>query len=338
MTREVHMRSVAFVLMTPLLACTGYVQGGDSPLPDGATAPDAGGPLPPPAHGFHVTSKPPPDIAPGEESTYCYYFRTSNTDELSVQRWVSRMDPGVHEMILYLTPTDRQTPETISSTNCGIASSNGSPLWTYSAQTPDAHWDLPSNDGAGNPVGQLIRANQPAFLQIHYLNTTGSVIHPQVELNAYAYDNSIPVTLAAPFVTFRSGFQIAPGSEAQPAMAETNGSCPLPVDTTGAPVKFFMMTTHTYRQGVHTSVSDGITTLFDSTSWMLPGATTWSAPFYAFQGTKLGYQCRYLNENTYTIMTGDNPTTDELCMSISFYVPADRGAIGHFCLDNSMVY
>ncbi len=104
------------------------------------------------------------------------------------------------------------------------------------------------------------------------------------------------------------------------------------------PVKFFMMTTHTYRQGVHTSISDGTTTLFDSTSWMVPGSATWAAPFYTFKGTKLGYQCDYLNKNTYTIMTGDDPTTDELCMSINFYVPADRAAIGHFCLDSSMVY
>lgn len=331
------MRSLALVLLTPLLACTGTVLGADPPPLDGSTAPDAGGPLVP-SHDFYVKSRP-ADIASGEESTHCYYFHTSNPDEISVQRWVSRMDPGVLEMTLYLTPTDGGTPDTISPTNCGIAESNGSPLWTYSAQTPDAHWELPSNDGAGNPVGQRIGAHQSAFLQIHYRNTTDSTIHPQVELNAYAYDRSIPVTWAGPYVTFRSMFRIDPGSTTQPAMAETDASCPVPVDPkSGTPVQFFRMTTHTYRQGVYTSITDGTTTLFDSTDWLLPGAATWSTPFYSFQSGMLGYQCKYLNKNTYTIMAGDNPATDELCMSISFFVPADPEKTGHFCYDEKLVY
>lgn len=333
------MRSLAFVLVTPLLACSVPAKHADQLTPDGQNEPDGGGgPLPPPTNGFQLVS-PTVSIAPGEESTYCYYFHTSNADAVAIQRWVSHMTPGVHEMILYLTPTDVQPPDTMSSTNCGFARTNGSPRWTYSTQSPDAQWVLPSDDGAGNPIGQQVGGSQPGFLQIHYLNTTGSTVHAHVELNAYAYDRSISPTLAGPFATFGSMIQIGPGSTAQPTTGQVSGTCPVPLDQSGQRVRFFMMTTHTYRQGVHTSISDGTTTLFNSTSWLQPGDATFS-PFYAFKGDSLTYQCEYQNSNAYTIMTGDNPTTDELCMSISFYIPADPDPLktGHYCRDSATFY
>jgi hypothetical protein len=330
------MRSVAFVLVTPLLACSAPVQHVESMSPDAQPPSDAGDPLPPPPHGIQIMSRP-VDIASGQERTYCYYFRTPNTSQLAIQRWVSHMPAAAHDMQLYLTPTPLMPPDTQTPTGCGIANRTG-PVWTYSAQTADAEAQLPADDGTGKPIAQLIKANQAGFLQIHYLNTTGSDVQAHVELNAYAYDDALPVTWAGPFVTFRTNFEIQPGSDAQPTMGSVSGSCPVPVDDSGQPVKFFMMTTHTYKQGVHTSISDGTTPVFTSTDWAQPGTASFPAPFYSFKSSMLNYQCDYMNKQPYTIMTGDDPTQDELCMSISFYVPANPAAIGHYCLDSSTLY
>src|SRR5262249_13639178 len=117
-----------------------------------------------------------------------------------------------------------------------------------------------------------------------------------------------------------------------------NGNCPVPLDQGGKPVRFFMMTTHTYQQGVHTFVKDGTATLFSSAGWSQPGATLWGAPFYSFKNTTLGYQCQYQNSHAYTIMAGDNPTTDEMCMSINFYVPADRAHQNHYYRDSATFF
>jgi hypothetical protein len=334
--REVRMRSLAFVLVSPLLACSASAQHVDQMSPDAQTTSDAGGPLPPPPHGFQIVS-PTVDVANGEESTYCYYFRTPNTGQLSIQRWVSHMPAAAHDMVLYLTPNDLMSPGTQTPTRCGIANKTG-PLWTYSAETADAEAELPADDGTGQPIAQLVKAHQSGFLQIHYLNTTGSAVQAHVELNGYAYDDAIPVTWTGPFVTFRTNFEIGPGSTDMPTTSSVNGSCPVPLDDSGQPVKFFLMTTHTYKQGVHTAINDGTSTVFNSTNWAQPGAASFPAPFYSFKSSTLGYQCEYMNKMPYTIMTGDDPTLDELCMSISFYIPADPAAIGHYCLDSATVY
>ena len=69
--------------------------GAAGPASDGGGDPDAdagpdGGVNGPPARGFSVASK---DVVidPGQEITYCYYFRTPNTDALPIRKWKSTM-------------------------------------------------------------------------------------------------------------------------------------------------------------------------------------------------------------------------------------------------------
>jgi len=329
------MRSVAFVLLTPLLACSASAQPIDQLPPDGHAA-DDGGVSMPPARGFQVSS-PIVDIAPGEDSTYCFYFRTSNTDELAIQRWASHMGAGIHDVVLYLTPTPQQSPGMMP-TNCAIAKTGSGTAWSYAAQTADAEASLPRDDGNGKPIGQRVKASQPGFLQIHVLNTTGSTLHAGVTLNAYAYPADVQPTLAAPFVALNLGnmmVMVKPGITTSPAMGVVNGNCTIP---SGEPLRFFGITTYTHKQGVHTSVKDGPTTVFDSSSWEHPGMTRWPVPpFYTFKGNTLTYQCEYLNGNSYTIYSGDSTTTEEMCMAIGFFFPAPDGA-GHYCVDSSMLY
>lgn len=329
------MRSLAFVLLTPLLACTATAQHDDPIAPDGPPADDGGTPpTPPPARGFRLS--PTVDINPGAEITYCYYFQTPNTGEMAIQRWVSKMTPGVHDMILYLTQNDLQTP-TMSPASCTMVSNPSSLIWTYAAQTPDAEVALPDNDGSGNPVGQLVKAHQSGFLQIHYLNTTSSVVHTRVVLDAYAHPDDVQVTLAAPFTTFNLNISIMPGSQAQPATGMVNGSCPVPLDPSGKPLRFFGMTSHTFKQGTRAFVMDGVDMVLDTTNWEHPATSSWPVmPFYTFKSGTLFYQCEYSNPTDRTIRTGDNATQDELCMTIGYFFPAPAG--GHFCVNSGMVY
>jgi hypothetical protein len=320
------MRRFAVVLVVPFLACGAPGQSADQP---DAQVSDGG--LPPPTRGFQIKS-PTIDIDPGKEVTYCYYFHTPNTVDMSIKQWVSHMTPGSHHMILYLTPTDQQTPGTLSTSQCGITNASTGPLWTYSAQTADAEALLPADDGTGTPVGQMISAGHSGFVQMHYLNATDSVLHAHVELNAIAYDDGVHVTPAGPFVTFNRRIDLKPATPAGPTPGMVNGDCTVSPDS-----KFYVMTTHTHKQGVHTFVKDGSTVLFDSTSWEHPGTATWGLPFYSFTSGKLSYQCEFLNPTMNEIITGDSAATDEMCMAIGYYFPADGGS-GHFCLNSMMLY
>ena len=320
------MRSLAFVLVTLVIAC--------SPGKPADPA-DAGAGDGPPAHGFQLVS-PSVDISPGGDLTYCYYFHTPNTSDLSIQRWVSHMTAGSQFMIVYLTSTDLQTPGTLSTTNCGMASVVG-PVWLYAATSPDAETTLPADDGQGNAIGQPIAASQSGFIQMHYVNTTSAVIHAHVELDAYAYDDGVPVTPAGPFIAINRRIDLPSGSATSPTTGMVNGTCDVLPDNGKIPT-FFKVTTHTYKQSTHTFVKDVDTTIFDSTSWADPGATRWDAPpFYIFASGQLTYQCEYLNPNNYSIVNGNDAATDEMCMAIGFYFPSPNGA-GHFCLNSTMLY
>lgn len=340
------MRSVAFVLLTPLLACSATAQPVGQLTPDGQTTGDGGDQMSPAP--FHLDKIPSVDVNPGDDITYCYYFQNDNAGELTIQRWASHMTPGVHDMILYLT-TNAQQAAGMSQTVCDYVAQAGGPAWAYAAQTSDAtrssdaQLTLPDNDGSGNPVGQVIRARQAGFLQIHYLNTGSTKLPASVELNAYAYPDGTQVTFAAPFTTFNLNISIMPGSQAQPATGMVNGSCPVPLDTTGKPLRFFGLTSHTYKQGVHTFVKDGVDTILDNTDWEHPKTSSWPvSPFYTFKSGTLFYQCEYSNPTDRTIKTGDDPTMDELCMTTGYFFPAPTDGIarglGHFCSNSSMIY
>src|SRR5438105_8932587 len=107
------------VLVIPLIACGAPGQSSDKP--DAGPVEIDGGVPPPPARGFQLTS-PNVDIDPGMDVTYCWYFHTSNAVDMAIKRWSSHMTPGSHDLILYLTASDQQPPNTLSTTGCAIAS------------------------------------------------------------------------------------------------------------------------------------------------------------------------------------------------------------------------
>lgn len=330
---------LVLVLVTALGvgACGGGSGDPDVNIPPDAITQSGDTKLTPPQRGFQIIS-PTLEIAPGAEITYCYYFKTTNTDELAIKRWLSHMTPGSHHLILYFTSTEQQPAGTLSTRQCGIVSGGVGPVWTYSAQTSDSEALLPADDGAGVPVGQPVKAGQAGFLQMHYLNSTDRPIYAHVELNAYAYDEGIDVTPAAPFVTYNTEILIEPGSPVNPTRASVEGVCPVPRNPDGTRPKFFTMTTHTHKQGVRTFVKDDTSMVVESTNWEHPIPRAWTTPpFYSFASDKLAYRCEYANPNNYRIETGDSAATAEMCMAVGYYFPAVGGR-GHLCLNSLPVY
>jgi hypothetical protein len=317
------MRStLAFLLVTTLAGCS--FPGAANEQPDASGGGDGG----PPGPGFQIVS-PTVDVNPGIDITYCYYFRTPNTSDLNIKKWASHMTDGSHDLIVYLTPTDLATPGSTSTTKCGLAGDGPGPVWTYSAQTADYEAPLPADDGNGVPVGQPIKAGQSGFLQMHMVNTTNAIVQERVEVDAYAYDDGVQVTPAAPFFTLSTKINLAPAAPT-PTMGMVKNDCDVASDA-----KFFLMTTYTHKQGVHTFVKDGATVAFES--WDHPGAQQWStSPFFSFTSGVLSYQCEYVNPNTYQIGFGDSVTREEMCMAMGYYFPA-TGATGYMCLDGAIL-
>ena len=304
----------ALVLVTTLAAC----DGGGSTGGDDTTEPDAPGTIEPPARGFQITSA---DITimPGQEITYCYYFRTPNTEPMAISKWKSVMTQGSHHMIMYTTTTDVMPPGSFSASNCGQSTSTTNPaIWTYAAQNIETEIQLPLDDGGGKPLAQLINPNTPAYFQMHYLNPSDAPIVVHVTLNANALDVGAPYTLTAPFITHNFGIRIPPMSV---GYTETK-TCTTPTNT-----KFWMLSTHAHKQAVKTKVTNGTpastNVAFESTDWEHPGSKSWSgAPFYTFDNNQLTFSCTYDNPTTREIRFGQSAATDEMCMATGYFFPA----------------
>jgi len=313
------MRALPLIAFVFAAACGG---GGPTGGDDDVT-PDADNPQP--VNGFRVTS---PDVTidPNTEITYCYYFRTPNTATVNVNKWVSDMTPGSHHMIMFLTNGDLMPPGTLSTSNCGFGGAGTNlPVWTYAAQTPHNELALPTDDGAGKPLAQQIKANTAAFFQMHYLNATDAPLTVHVQLDADGLDAATAFTQTDAFITFNGGISIPPmtNNVKVPATANT------PPNT-----KFWLMSTHAHKQAVLTDVKDGADTVFMSTDWEHPGAATFMTPdtFFTFASGKLTYECTYNNPTNRTIQTGDSAQTDEMCMATGYFFP---GTGPKFCYSTS---
>jgi hypothetical protein len=284
----------------------------------------------PPEHGFQIVS-PSVEVAAHEDTAYCYYFHAPNASDLAIKKWASRLSDGVHDIALYATANDLQKPGTLSADDCGFRSTGVNPVWLYSTDDAVNEVVLPADDGAGVPVGQPIRPEQSVFLVMHFVNSTAAPLRAHVELNAYAYDDTIAVTPAGAFYTYSDKINLAPGSATAPTSGTVSGACAVPANA-----KFYLLSTHTHKQGVHTLVTNATETVFESRTWEHPGNASWGgSPFYTFTSGKLTYQCDYVNPNNSQIDSGDDVTRQETCMVVGYFFPSP-GGLGAYCLDSTV--
>ncbi|MBA3501421.1 MAG: hypothetical protein M4D80_10535 [Myxococcota bacterium] len=300
-----------------LIACGGG--GGTSDMNMGDDTPD-GGDIPQPKRGFQIVT---PDITikSGEEVTYCYYFRTPNTEAMAIKKWESVMTPGSHHLIMFTTGTqDKMPPGTVSASGCGAFGGGlNVPNWTYSAQTPTASMSLPVDDGAGKPLAIDIPPNTAGYVQMHYYNPTDNPIQAHVTINAEALDAGVAFTKTAAYVTYNGQISIPAGATNDVEMQSCN---------TPAGAKFWLMSTHAHKQAIKTEILDGTDQVFMSTDWEHPGAATWmSNPFRTFASGKVTFRCTYNNPTNRVITDGDSAATDEMCMASGYYFPATKALI-----------
>jgi hypothetical protein len=307
-----------------LIACNSSGGGGGGGGDD-TQEPDAGViDPPPPARGFQIKT-PEITIMPGQEITYCYYLKTPNTEDMVVKKWSSVMTTGSHHMILFTTGTLGMPEGTVSASQCGVggASAQNVPAWIYAAAQEVAELALPTDDGTGKPLGQVITAGKPAYVQMHYVNPSDDPMKVRVTINAEAFEATVPYTPTSPYITFNGNISIPPGAMGD---VETQ-SCSTPPGT-----KFWMMSTHSHKQSVKTEVKSGAATVFTSTDWEHPGAQMWMTPstFHTFDANRLTFSCTYNNTGTNvnrTITTGDSAQTDEMCMATGYHFPATASKI-----------
>ena len=306
----------AAMLLIGSIACSSEGAGpdGDDPTDADAGADD----VPEPETGFQIVS---PDIAlmPGEEATWCYYTVLPVDVASGVKKWESVMTPGSHHMILYTTASETRPDGTLTE-DCEVFGGGfDAPVWTYAAQTPEAEFPMPEG------VGMSIAANQPVVVQMHYLNASDSELVANVTINGHTFAGNESYQKAAAYVTYNTQINVPPGQS-----GGVSGTCQIP---SGA--SFFTMSTHSHQFSTQTRVSDAGSMVVVSDDWEHPEVAEFpAAPFFQFQSGSLTYECDYFNTSNAMLQTGDSAETDEMCMAVGYFFPAD-GPV--FCLNSFVV-
>jgi len=240
-------------------------------------------------------------------------------EAVGVKRWQSQMSPGSHHLIMYFTTEADEPDGTIVKGCSGFGGGvSNVPVWTYSSQTRAGETVMPAG------VGMTVGAQQHGYVQMHYLNPTLEPLEVQVAINGETFSAGETYLKAAAFVTYHTQIQI-PGGVGQTATAE--GTCRVKPG-----ISFFALSTHAHRRAVATAVLDGDSVIFHSDDWEHPGAKLWPEPGYTF-GASLTYRCDYVNDSAAQVVTGPSAETNEMCMAVGYFYPAQRPV---FCI-NSMV-
>lgn len=265
-------------------------------------------------------------VLPNEELTKCFYFHTTNTKPIAVNKWVADMTPGSHHMIFFVGGPEHE--EGLSGDDCSFSPDKGAnqPSWVFASQSSHSEQLLPDDDGEGKPLAQVIPPNSIGALQMHYFNSGSTPLTAHVNLEAHALSESVKFTPTAPYVTYNFDIKIAPHQIGATATA----TCDAPAG------KFWQMSTHAHKQAVKTAVMDGQSMMFESTDWEHPGVALWdSTPFFTPTSGKISWTCTYNNigDNAdSTVVDGASAATNEMCMAVGYTFPASKLTI---CAANS---
>lgn len=267
-------------------------------------------------------------VPPGGSGTYSYYVRGPIAQAIAVNHWSSAKSPATHHVIAYATytaqwaPVERHPPGTLLESPCSLdGGGNGRVGWLYAAHQPSQDLVVPDNDGTGKPLAMEIQSGQPLCVEIYIpssdVPTTGS---------ARVRADGLPVgqayTKSATYLTYNFSIFIPPSST-----TTVQQTCLTP-----AGAKFWQVSTRTHRFATLSSILDGAMPLVEVFDWGDPASATFTAPaFHTFASNGLKYTCTYFNPTGSAITSGESEETDEVCMGIGYFFPAEHPVL---CLNN----
>jgi len=272
--------------------------------------------------------------APGEEVSYCYYFRVPGEPgdpAIGVRRWSTRvLGTGIRRMNLFAPhqggqPVELEPPGSLVSRSCWVDIGLKSGVrtdWVYSTNEGRSELVFPGDDGAGAPVAAKLQPGQPVYLQVLMANETADVQSGQVLLDAETL-GSEAFTPVAPFVAFKVLFKLPPA-----AVSTVSTTCQVP-----SPARFSHLTTQTRRYATLAEIRNGVEPLVTTTDWEHPAVAAFGPPaFLQFPPAGMTLSCTYDNTTNGSIGFGESEVNDELCVGVGYYFPAERSK---FCIEGT---
>ena len=300
-------------LMIPNLLACGSEDPAPAPAGDELLAP------PPAGRGVQFVMK--TKLDPGSEAEHCMFVQAP-PEGLFVSRDEVRFNEGSHHVLLYETPYT-----TIPTTR-----DDGSPL------EQDANGVFDCSDGAaeGLEVTKLVAGSQNAdgnafvrfpegvampvtpgrvlLINAHYINASSKLLEPEVRINLHTIPEEEVVAEGDILFWYNLFIKVDAQSESRARMR-----CMLHSDITLINVQ-----SHMHARGTDYAASEaGAEPFYTNDAWENVPVKDFGDGMELAAGTWLDYQCDYTNTGATAVVQGPR-STDEMCMLIGAYYPADR--------------
>ncbi len=274
--------------------------------------------LAPPPTGQGVQFRMQTTIAAGVEGEWCQ-FMTGPAAEMWLERDEVRFTEGSHHVLLYETgyaqiPTTKLdgTPiDTSGVFDCSDGATNGWNITKLLGGSQNATGDslLAFPDG----VAMRVAPGAVLLMNAHYLNATDGDLEPIAAINLWTRP-AAEVTTEGDLLFLYNPFIKVPAS----GTGRARWRCPVHQDITIANVQ-----SHMHRRGVgYSAAVTGAAAFYENDRWEGVPVKRFEGGMTVSAGSTLDYACDYENREARDVYQGPR-TTDEMCMLIGSYYPAD---------------
>jgi hypothetical protein len=315
-------------LMLPLLAALSLAACGDDDGdssddmnggPDAGEA-DAGSLLDPPPDGQGVQFQMTTSLEPGVEAEHCMFVQAPD-QEIWVSRDEARFDLGSHHVLLYETiyeeiPTQKDGGEEVDTSgvfDCSDGPTNGWSVTKLIAGSQNSRGDSMIAFPPG--VAMPVRAGAVLLMNVHYINASDQAIEPEARINLWTVPEEEVETEGDLLFLYNPLITVP-----EKGSARAHWRCPVHQDMTIANVQSHM---HARGVGYAAKVAGEEAPFYENDRWDNVEAKAFEPALEIAAGSFLEYYCLYDNSEARAVYQGPR-STDEMCMLIGSYYPADR--------------
>lgn len=281
--------------------------------------------LAPPPAGQGVQFRMETTIPAGVEGEWCK-FMIGPAADMWLERDEVRFTQGSHHVLLYETgyaqiPTvklDGTRVDTSGIFDCSDGATNGWNITKLLGGSQNATGDslLAFPDG----VAMHVAAGAVVLMNAHYLNATDGDLNPVAAINLWTRPADEVTTEGDLLFLYNPLIKVAANGTGR-----ARWRCPVHQDITIANVQ-----SHMHRRGMgYSAAVTGQAAFYENTRWEGVPVKRFDdgGGLHVAAGSTLDYGCDYESRETHDIYQGPR-TTDEMCMLIGSYYPADPRTSG----------
>ncbi len=259
-------------------------------------------------------------VAPNSEVYMCQQFGNPFGQDVDLVKMVGSMSSGSHHFFLF-----NMSPTTGRNTTAALEPCPDQGLefhpFPYLSQQPE--YTVEYGAGMGYPlIGQ-----NGLMMNAHYLNTSSTAVTPKVTITIYpAKPGTVTTHVGTVFLNNQTIYVPAGTTQANP-VAISNSNTPI----TDESYTIFTNWSHMHQYSLDFQASTNGTVFYDEMQWSEPplitaGTGTHESPTLPMAmkaGTSIEWTCSYYNPTSQPMTFGDSAMTNDMCIYLGQYYPAD---------------